>query len=219
MTSNSSFSVPRGLPRHIRSPKSHAPVLLERFSPTGRARMRNDVRCAIIICFVSWIVGAGSSYAATWTVDLPDFVRPYGGIDGEIFEATTYDFDTAFMSIASATLHLEGNTGIGGVSDAILSFNVALEGVTTPEVNLLVEGPTSSDPPFMIDIPLVFDANVLGGRGPITMSITTTACCDLETFVETASLTFEGIPEPSTLTLAFLALAGLLAHGWRHGRA
>ena len=167
--------------------------------------MRNYVRCALITCFVSWIVGAGSIYAATSTVGLPDFERPYGGIVGDVFEATTYDFSTAFASIASATLHLEGNTQTG-VSDSTLSFNVELEGVTTPEVNLLVEGPPSGNPPFMIDIPLLFDANVLDGMGPITMSITTSACCDLVTVVETASLTFEGIPEPSTLILAFLGL-------------
>ena len=181
--------------------------------------MQNYVRCALITFFVSWIVGAGSSYAATSTVGMPDFERSYGGIVGDVFEATTYDFNTTFTSIASATLHMEGNTHTGGVSDTTLSFNVELEGVTTPEVNLLVEGPPSSSLPFMIDIPLLFDANVLDGMGPITMSVTTSACCDMTTIVETASLTFEGIPEPSTLILAFLALVGLLAHGRQHPRA
>jgi hypothetical protein len=143
------------------------------------------------------------------TIDLPEFERLYGGILGNTFQATTYDFGTAFTSVSTATLHLEGFTDI---PNSTVSFLVELEGVTTPEVDLMVFGPPPIFPPYSIDIPLLFDANVLDGTGAITMNINTSGPgADLSTTVQSARLTFEGVtvPEPATLGLLMIGLLGV----------
>jgi hypothetical protein len=168
------------------------------------------MRCNFaIIWTVLLFAGLGTTYGDLLTVDLPEFERLYGGFTGDTFQETTYDFGTSFSTVTSATLHLEGFTDI---SDTTISFLIELEGVTTPTVDLFVTG-APLFPPYSIDIPLLFDANVLDGTGLISMDINTSGPgADLSTTVQSASLTFEGVsvPEPSAVIFFFIGGFGLL---------
>ncbi len=147
--------------------------------------------------------------ADVFTVELPEFERLYGGFVGDTFQETDYDFGVAFLSVTSATLHLEGFTDI---PDSTVSFLVELEGVNTPQVDLLVLGSPPLFPPYTIDIPLLFDGSVLDGMGDISMNVNTAGPgFDLSTTVQLATLTFEGkpVPTPSVLTLLALGAVGV----------
>ena len=81
----------------------------------------------------------------------------------------------------------------------------------TPQVDLFVTGPPDLFPPFSIDIPLLFDINVLDGAGPISININTNGPgADLSTTVQSASLSFEGtsIPEPGAASLLVVGVFG-----------
>ena len=159
-------------------------------------------------CLACLLSAWGPARGDTFSVSLPDFERLYGGFVGDTFQATTYDFGTAFSSVSSATLSLSGFTDI---PNSTVSFLVDLENVMTPEVDLLVVGPPLF-PPFSIDIPLAFDAEILDGAGPITININTSGPgADLSSTVQMASLTFEGvpIPEPGALCLLVMGVIGL----------
>ena len=147
-------------------------------------------------------VAADSTQASFQSTAVPDFNHFYGGFAGAFTESTTYDFGTAFPAVLSASLHLEGDSVPEG---STVTFDVDLEGVTTPTWNKLVGASTT----YSVDIPLLFDSSVLDGTGPIelTIHVTKPGYADLGTTISNAVLTFE-IPEPSTFAISVMALAG-----------
>lgn len=159
-----------------------------------------------IVSVVVMLSGLNMAQADIFTVELPDFERLYGGFTGNTFQETTYEFGTAFSLVTSATLHLDGFTDISG---STITFDVELDGVTTPPVQLFVTGDPLF-PPYSIDIPLSFDFNVLDGSGPISININTSGPgADLSTTVESASLTFEAVPVPEPVAATLILIGGL----------
>ena len=158
----------------------------------------------LLVTIVLTIVICPPASSATISEPLPELETLYGSIAGFPFTLnTTFDFETSFSAINSATLHLEGS-GNGGPGST-LHFEVELEGVATPQTTGL------TDDPFEVDIPLLFDANVLDGMGSIQLGLVpkNVIVADVSFFISNATLNFDVIPEPSTFALALFSLVGV----------
>jgi hypothetical protein len=94
--------------------------------------------------------------ADTFSLDLDGLETRYGGLIGDPFEQTDFDFGLGFAFVEAATLHLSGVTDVAG---STLVFAAYLDDVMSP---LFIE---VSDGTFDVEVPLVVGPGLLDGAG------------------------------------------------------
>jgi hypothetical protein len=179
-------------------------------SIAGGTRHQSSARsAAYILGIVTSGIGA-PSHADLYSIDVPGLEVGYGGIVGDVYEETEFDFGQQFHHVEEAWLEIEGTVVVFTQQSVPIEVQAFLDGFASPSFDV------TAIPEFSIDVVfLTPPESVLDGEGIVGLQIVVLQCCDLAAVVTDATLWFDAIPLPQdppipTVSAWGLALMALL---------